>query len=238
MFNEIILIILALISAILSTVFGIAAGLLLLPFAATFIPIKEAVAFVTIYFMASNINKIILFWKHIDWKTSKLIYIGSIPFTVLGAFLLYYSPSIFLKKFLGFLILLYVINEFYSLTKKIKLNSTGIIGISTVYGFIGGIIGAGGVIKAALLNHLGLSKEKFVGTMAVTALVVNIIKTSVYSRFNLINIEDIPFLLMLIVMAIIGGHIGKYLLKKIDTKAFRKGLIISLSIISLYLIIF
>ena len=90
----------------------------------------------------------------------------------IGAYLMVIAPSEKIKKVLGTIILLYVINDSFNLTKHIKLNKIAIIGAGGTYGFFTGIIGTGSAIKAALLTHMGLRKQKFIAVMATSAILL------------------------------------------------------------------
>ncbi|MCK5039833.1 MAG: sulfite exporter TauE/SafE family protein [Candidatus Aenigmarchaeota archaeon] len=130
------------------------------------------------------------FRKHIDWKITFLIWAGAVPLVVIGSFLMVHAPGEIIKKLLGAIILLYIVNDHFKLTKHIKLNNYAITAAGGVYGSFAGIIGTGSAIKAALLNHLGLRKENFIATMSATAVLLNILKTVIYSKYSLISKED------------------------------------------------
>lgn len=238
MLNEILFLMLAFIVSIISATFGFGSAIILIPFSSFLLPIKKAIAIVTIFFIAGNVSKIIIFRKDIDWKTTFLIWIGAIPLVFVGAYMMVYSPSEIIKKVLGIIVLMYVINDYFKLTKNIKLNKLAIIGVGSAYGFFAGIIGTGSAIKAALLNHLGLRKERFIATMATSAILLNIIKTTIYSKFDLITQTDIPLIFGLILCAFAGAYIGRNFVKKIHPDIFRKIILIILIIASLKLLLF
>ena len=110
--------------------------------------------------------------------------------------------------------------------------------ISTLYGFFAGIIGTGNSVKAALLNHNNVVKGKFIGIMAITALITNIIKMTIYSKSLLISGDDVPFLLVLIIIGFIGSYIGKKFVKNISSTVFRKIILYILFIMGLKLSFF
>ena len=238
MINELIFLLLAFITSIISATLGFGSALILIPFSAFLLPIKKAIAIITIYFIALNLIKIVIFRKHIEWKIIYLIWLGAVPFVFIGAYLMVYAPSEMIKTILGIIILLYVINDYFKLTKKIKLSKFAIIGASGAYGLFSGIIGTGDAIKAALLTHLGLTKEKFIVTMSLSAILLNIIKATIYSKYNLISQSDIPLILGLIVCALTGSYIGKNFVKKIHPELFKKIILTILLIVSLKLLFF
>lgn len=238
MFNEILFLIIAFLGSILSITFGLGNAIIIIPFSSILLPIKKAIAIITFYFIAGNISKIYIFRKHIDWKITTLIWAGAIPMVFIGAYIMVIAPSDLIKKILGVIVLLYVINDYFNLTKYVKLNKIAIAGAGGAYGFFTGIIGTGSAIKAALLTHLGLRKQKFIAVMATSAILLNIIKTSIYSRFSLLSISDIPLIIALILCAFGGSYIGRNLVKKIHPEAFKKVILVILVIIAIKLLFF
>lgn len=236
MINEIIFLALAFIVSIVSATFGFGSAIILIPFSSFLLPIKKAIAIVTIFFIAGNLSKILIFKKHIDWKATFLIWAGAVPMVFAGAYLMVIAPSEIIEKALGIIILLYVINDYFNLTKNIRLSNTAIAGAGGAYGFFAGIIGTGSAIKAALLTHMGLRKERFIAVMATSAILLNIIKTAIYSKFALISQADIPLITGLIICAFGGTYVGRNLVKKIHPNTFKKIILIILIIVSIKLL--
>jgi uncharacterized membrane protein YfcA len=224
--------------SILSATFGFGSAMILIPFSSFFLPIKQAIAIITIFFIATNISKIILFRRYIDWKIVFLIWIGAVPMVFVGASLLVYVPSELIERILGAVVLLYVINDYFKFTKHIRLNKAAIACVGGVYGFSAGITGMSGGIKAALLNHIGLRKERFIAVMSASAILLNFIKTAIYSKSSLVTTEDIPLVVGLIICAFLGTYIGKNLVKTIAPETFRKIILLVLFVVSLKLLIF
>lgn len=237
MLNEIIFLVIAFIGSIISATFGFGSAIILIPFSSFLLPIKKAIAIVTIFFIAGNISKILIFRKHIDWRLVLLIWGGAVPMVSLGAYLMVISPSEIIKRVLGAIVLLYVINDYFNLTKNIKLNRIAIAGAGGAYGFFAGIIGTGSPIKAALLTHLGLRKERFIALMASSAILLNLIKTAFYSKFSLITQSDIPLITGLILCAFAGAYVGKNFVKKIHPQLFKKIILSILVIVSIKLML-
>ena len=234
----IIFLIIAFFTSILAGAFGFGTAIILIPIASFFFEIKKAIAILTIMFISINLSQIWYFWRHVDWKLVSYMLVGAIPAVVIGAFLMIILPSELLKRVLGFVILFYIINEFFKIFKNVKLSKPMISVVSFFYGFFSGIVGTGDSIKSSLLIHLGYTKEKFIVIMGITALVMNIIKTLIFSKFSLISLTDIPLIIILVFIAIIGTYVGRLFLKKISPKLFRNAILGMLTIISFKLIIF
>lgn len=238
MINEIAFLTLAFGASIVSATFGFGSAIILIPFSSFLLPIKKAIAIVTIYFIASNLSKIIIFRKHIRWKIIFLIWAGAVPMVFIGAYLMAVAPSAMIEKALGIIILLYVVNDYFGLTEDVELNRAAIAGTGGAYGFLTGIIGTGSAIKAALLTHLGIRKEKFIAVMATSAILLNVIKTAVYSKFSLVSQSDFILVAGLIFCAFGGAYVGRNLVKKLHPETFRKIILAILVVVSVKLLFF
>ena len=113
-----------------------------------------------------------------------------------------------------------------------------------VSGFFGGISGHQGALRAAFLIRLGLSKEGFIGTSVVSAIVVDISRISVYGfvfsselpRLNeLRGGAGLPLIGAATVAAFVGSFAGIRLMKKVTFKAVHN--IIGIMLISFALLL-
>ncbi len=238
MIGEIGFILLAMFSSLVSSTVGFGGAMFLIPLSTFFIPIKNAIAISTLFFLADSCVKVIIYRKKIDWKITGWMLLGGLPFLLLGAFLMVVAPELLLRRLLGVVVLVYVINSIFNLTKNVKLKGWLIALISTAYGFFSGIIGTGGVIKAAMLHHVGLKKERFVGTFAVSAFIFLTIKAVIYSRFELVTKAHIPILIPLIIIGVTGPFVGRRILRKVKGKTFKKAILIMLALVAINLIFF
>jgi len=118
-----------------------------------------------------------------------------------------------------------------------KLSRPLLIGGSFLYGLVAGAVGTGGVIKAVILDRMGLTKEAFVGTMAVTAGLSNVIKLWVYSSLPLAEKTNYGLMIGLIIIAFIGTWLGRHVLRRLTPERFRNLVLGFLLIISLRLIL-
>ena len=69
MMEKTLFLVLAFIASVISGIFGFGGELMLVSFSSFVLPIKEAIAIIAIYFLAACVSRIIVFRKHIDWKT-------------------------------------------------------------------------------------------------------------------------------------------------------------------------
>lgn len=236
--DVIIISIVALFVAGLTFFSGFGLGTLLMPAFALFFPVEIAVASTAIVHLANNLYKGVLMGKHADLKVVLLFTIPAALTAILGAYLLGYfsnleeiaSYSLFNNVFIitpanlaiGLLMIIFALVELVPVLKKINFSNKMIPIGGLLSGFFGGISGHQGALRTAFLVHAGLEKKSFIGTMVLSAIVIDIVRLSVYGltflKFDTEMFQTGGLKSLLIagtISAFIGTSIGKYLLEKI-----------------------
>lgn len=217
---------------------GFGLGTLLMPAFALFFPVEIAVAATAIVHLANNIYKGILMGKHANLKVVLLFTIPAAFTAIIGAYLLGYfshlepisSYSLFNKIFIitpsnlaiGILMIIFALVELIPFLKKINFSNKMIPIGGLLSGFFGGISGHQGALRTAFLVHAGLEKKAFIGTMVLSAIVIDIVRLTVYGltflKFNSEMFQTSGLNILLIAgtfAAFIGTSVGKYLLEKV-----------------------
>lgn len=208
-----------LLTSVLSASFGVG-SFVLIPLAAIVFGSKEAIGIITIYFLFQNINKIIVFRKHIDRGVALKMVLWSIPGAIVGSFALSFIPLGVFNKVLAVFILAYLANDVFEFIPKKHYSVSMIPLFGTLYGFMSGLVGSGNLVKGPLFTSIGLLKESYIGTYAVTSFFVNVPKILVYMAIGVIVgstfVKAIPFLFI----SIVGTYIGKHFLSKVPNDIF------------------
>ncbi len=236
MATEIIFLFIVLLGSILSSTFGIGSGIIIIPLASFILPIQYTIPLVAVYFITGATSKIIVFRKHIDWQPVLYIWLGAVPAVILGAILMTVTRAEILEKILAVIIILYCLSDYMKFKPNVPMKTIPLIG--ALYGFFGGIAGTGGVITAAFFNIIGQNKEKFIASMALSALLINIIKVIIYAKYKYLDLSQVYMFAGLAIVSFAGAYIGKRLVKLVSAELFRKAVILILFIISLKLLFF
>jgi uncharacterized protein len=216
---------------------GFGLGTLLMPFFAIFFPIEIAVAATAVVHLANNFFKLALMGKHAHWPTVWRFGLPAVAFAVVGALLLdtvSHFPSIgqyqigsrtftieWVKLTMAFLMVgfaLFELDKRYS-TLSFPRKYLPLGGILS--GFFGGLSGHQGALRAAFLSKLGFTKEQFIGTSVVTAVMVDVFRLSVYGiTFYLANtqISDYTNFTSLVITGMLAAFVGSYIGAKMLTK--------------------
>ncbi len=231
---------------------GFGLGTMLTPF--FFLLFKDlplAIAATTIVHFLNNVFKFILMKRSIDWKMALPFGLAAIPAAILGALLV--------DKIENFTLLSYHLGEAIREISMLNL-IFGLILIGfalieliprwglafskkslwfggAISGFFGGLSGHQGALRTAFLIRYNLSKEVFIATGILVALVIDISRATVYA-FNLdytLISEQWVWILVSLLAALAGAITGKYFLKKIKLVTLNRIVAIAMLIFGLTL---
>ena len=235
----------ALVVAALTLFSGFGLGTLLMPVFAIFFPIELAVAATAVVHLANNIFKIILVGKRANLRVVALFAIPASLAAMLGAYLLVYVQNIDIiysynlgahvmsttpvKIVIGVLVVFFGLLELLPFFKRIQLPKKMVPVGGILSGFFGGLSGHQGALRTAFLIRLGMPKEVYVGTIVVSAVIVDIFRLAVYGitfysmHTSILNGSDVKAMIIAgIVAAFVGSFIGSRLLKKITLNVINK----------------
>ncbi len=232
------LFLLALGCEILGTLSGFGSSVIFVPLASYLLPRNAVLAVTSLMHVFSNVVKVWMFRKTIDWKLALLFGIPSLLLTIVGAFLVSYIDSTTADVILSFFLIAFSL--LFLLLPKLKMKETAAQAITTgsVAGFAAGLLGTGGAIRAIGLIAFSLEKNLFVGTSAAIDFGVDFSRMFIYAGqgfFQSLNIWIYPPLLF--VASWLGTFIGKKLLDKINPKHFRMGVLLLILAVGISMIV-
>jgi uncharacterized protein len=212
---------------------GFGLGTLLMPVISIFLPLEIAIAATALVHFANNIFKIGLLGKKANISILLTFGIPAIIFAILGALTLSWlsgsteliTYTIFskqmqvtpLKLIIGILILVFVILELNPKFSAIAIEQKFLPIGGILSGFFGGLSGHQGVFRSMFLIKSGLSKDEFVATGVMLAVMVDIARMSIYGFDMTQQHLNVDWLLVSIasLSAFLGAYLGAKLLKKV-----------------------
>jgi len=213
----------AYIAAVFATIAGFGSSTILIPVAMFFMDLKTAVFFVACFHLFSNIFKVRLFFTKIDFKLFGIFGAPSILFAFLGAYCITVLPVELLTRILAAFLVLFSCFSFFKPNIKIKKSPFNALLGGSLSGFLAGMIGMGGAVRAMFLLAFQLPKENYIATAALIAFVIDLTRIPTYILTGVVHDKAYYSLLpMLIIAAYIGVRSGKGLLGKIDQEFFRR----------------
>ena len=237
---------------------GFGLGTLLMPAFGLFFPIEVAVAATAIVHLANNIFKVALVGRKADFGIVLKFALPAAFSAMLGALLLNYMATVqpiaeyvfggrtcsitTVKLVIAALIMLFAVLEFIPSFEKLSFDPKYIPIGGTLSGFFGGLSGHQGALRTAFLIRAGLKKEVFIGSMVVSAVVVDISRLIVYGStffardFEILkNQGGIELVIAGTLAAFLGAFIGSRLIQKITMRAIQTIVGIMLLLLSIAL---
>jgi uncharacterized membrane protein YfcA len=230
-------VLIGLIGALASAVFGFGTALLVLAIGSHVLPVKETIALATVLFTASTVTKTFLFARHVDWKVVAIMAVACLPFAYLGAELLAVAPAEAIKRLLGAMVLIYLGLSLTNRLPRIRIGTGGLIAGSALYGFVSGLLGSGNLIKVIVFREMNITKEAFVGAMAATSVMSNAAKLTSYTRTGILTADMAVPALALCASAVIAAFAGRMILKKIAVGTFETGVQVLLGAAAIMLLV-
>lgn len=231
---------LTIIASAFGTISGFGVSTLMVPIMLFFLPYPETLLFVGIVHWFSDVSKIFMFERGLNWKIILAFGIPGIIAAYIGAVLTFKIPTEILSRVVGIFLVAYV--TFIVMRPKFKITpnrNTALFG-GAFSGLFGGLTGVGGgAIRAVVLTAFNLPKDVYVFTTGLVGATVDASRILGYfnggTRINNVLLTGIPFF---IIAAIIGVRLGKIMVNKIPQEKFRFVIAIFLFIIGLKFTIF
>jgi uncharacterized membrane protein YfcA len=219
---------------------GFGLGTVLTPVFALFFPVTLAVAATAVVHFANNLFKLGLMARQADWRVVARFSLPAALAAVVGASLLSWFDRLpvllryplagemheitVVKAVIGLLIIVFALLEFSPRFQALALPPRFLFLGGLLSGFFGGLSGNQGAFRSAFLIKAGLSKEAFVATGVVSAVIVDAVRLVVYGvAFLGEHFAKSQELAMPVavgtVSAFLGAVFGKRLLRNVTLRA-------------------
>jgi len=220
---------------------GFGLGTVLMPAFALFFPLPLAVAATAIVHLANNLFKIFLVGRRADWSVVFRFALPAALAAIPGALLLtafgqWASLTTFhvggrayevtlLKLIIGMAIIFFALFELLPRFQNLAFHRNYLPLGGLLSGFFGGLSGHQGALRSAFLIKAGLAKEVFIGTGTVSAVIVDLVRLTVYgTSFYAAKLVSLPAEIFGLVMAatlaaFLGAFLGGRLMRKMTLRA-------------------
>tara|TARA_Y100000815_G_scaffold273801_2_gene306053 strand:- start:174 stop:947 length:774 start_codon:yes stop_codon:yes gene_type:complete len=234
----ILLFILGIAAFILSTISGGGGSLVLVPVLNWLIGVNSTALVLNLGTFIGRPSRLIIFWKHINWKVC--LYYA--PAAIAGAWLGAWFFSNFKIEWLQILIGFFLISTFWQYKfgkkeKSFKMRLWYFIPLGLLVSVLGTIIGALGPVLNPFYLNLGLDKEELIATKTANSFLMGLSQIGSYTFFGLLHVELWIYGIVLGLGATLGNIIGKNFLFNMKSSTFRK-FVITLMVISGILLIY
>lgn len=225
----------ALITSVISGMFGMAGGLIFLAVITTAVETSYIVPLHAAFQLISNCSRLAFFFKHIRWVVIKYFIMGLIPGSLVGIFIFASMPKGSLKLLIGCFILL---ATFMPETKRERRFDLAIfLPVGFITGLLGIFVGATGPISAPFFVRRDILKEDLIATKATCQAISHIVKIPL---FGFVGANILPYWKIILLVGpfiILGTYVGKKLVGRISERDFRLAFKIIISLIAAAIIL-
>lgn len=217
---------------ILSTISGGGGALVSIPILNALLGVTNTAPVLNLGTFLGRPARLIIFWKHINWK----VCLHYAPAAIIGAWMAAWLFSNFRIEWLQVLVGLFLIStiwqyRFGKKQKSFNMRLVYFVPLGFIISVFGTIIGALGPVLNPFYMNLGLDKEELIATKTANSFLMGLSQIGSYTFFGLLHKELWIYGIVLGIGATIGNIVGKRFLSKMKSKTFRQ-LVIALMVIS------
>ena len=230
------LIVVGLVAGLLSGSVGFGGGMILLPVITYFYGVEVAVPVSTIAQLLSNLSRVGMGFRQINWKAVGQFLILAVPFTALGAFGFAKVPKAPMTVVLCVFLIIFAIMKLKGKMKFPHKPATMIIG-GGLTGLVNGLLGISGPLSSAVFLTLELAPVSYIASEATAAATMHIIKAIVYGKMSLMSGSIFLNGLFIGCAMMLGNFIAMRCIRNVNKKLYQKIVAGVLIAVSLWLII-
>ena len=225
------------VSWLVSTLAGGGTPLILIPLIGFFLGSVAVPPVLTTVMLVGHPQRLFLYRKHICWRLMWWYLPGAIVGAVLGAFIYTQIQLEWLPLLLAmFLITSTATYGIGGQESSFKVAPWYFLPSGFIFAFISGLIGSTGPLLNPLYINYGLVKEEMIATKSAHLVVIHIAKMITYGVFGALNWHYLGYGLLMGVAAFPGNWLGQIILQKVSEQNFRKLLVGSVLVTSLFML--
>ena len=220
MLITVVVLIAALVASILAAVAGFGGAVIMLPVLVWAVGIQDAIPVLTIAQLIGNLSRVVFNKRALKWPVIWRFALGAVPAAVIGGIIFATAPATALVRLLGVFLIIMVIYRHTHWGKNARLKLGGFVPLGAASGILSAVLGTVGPFAAPFFLSYGLIKGAYIGTEAMTAVIMHITKLGVYGGYELIGMRTVLIGLAIGAVMILGTFLGKRLLNKVPERVF------------------
>ncbi len=209
----------AFLTSVLSGVIGFGGAMIFLPVLIWVYGAKASVPILTVSVLLGNASRVYFNKRELNLKLVLLFSLGAIPFAILGSFVYVGLPAYWIKKGIAVFLILTVILR--HIKKNFHLTQTWIFTpLGMLTGFLSALMGGVGPVSSPFFLAYGLTKEAFVGTEALCAVGMHLVKSVTYFQLGVLSPKEFMIGLGFGAFMMLGSFAAKKVLERLPRDKF------------------
>jgi len=210
----------ALFAATLAAVTGFGGAAVLLPVLVLLFGARAAVPILTVAQLIGNGSRVWFNRRELHWRIVGWFALGGIPMALLGGWLFAVAPLQFLVRLLGAFLLLVVVWRHVRPSGPAPFPAPWFAAIGAGSSFLSALLGSVGPIMAPFFLAFGLVKGAYIGTEAMSTVVMHVAKLVAYRQTSILTGPDVLTGLALGPLMIAGSFLGKRIVDRLPERVF------------------
>ena len=209
----------ALLAATVAGVTGFGGAAILLPVLVLVFGTREAIPILTVVQLVGNGSRVWFNRQSINLAVLKWFSLGGVPAAVVGAMIFAKAPLHMLTRFLGvFLILLVLWRHTKHAPVRMTLRRFAALGATA--SFLSALVGSVGPLMAPFFLAYGLTKTAYIGTEALTTVIMHATKLVVYGQNSLLSAKAAGVGIAFGPVMVLGSYVGKLVVERLPERVF------------------
>ncbi len=230
----IVLSIVGVVAGLLSGSVGFGGGMILLPVITYFYGVEVAVPVSTIAQLISNLSRVGMGWKSIEWKSVGWFLLVALPCTALGAFGFAVVDKVLMTRLLCAGLVLFACLKIGGKIVLPKSRLTMLVG-GALTGGLNGLLGISGPLSSAVFLSLDLLPVAYIASEATAAAAMHVVKIVVYGKLQLMNLTIFGEGLCIGVAMMAGNFMAMRFIRHINKKRYQKVVAVLMIAVSIFL---
>lgn len=210
----------ALAASTLAAVTGFGGAAVLLPVLIVVFGVREAIPILTVAQLIGNSSRVWFNRRDLNWRVVAWFALGGVPMAFLGGYLFATAPLSALTRLLGAFLLLVVLWRHLRTKPARPFPVAAFAGIGAGASFLSALLGSVGPVMAPFFLAYGLFKGAYIGTEALSTVVMHVTKLVAYRQSSILTRSDVLIGLALAPIMILGSFLGKRIVDRLPEKVF------------------
>jgi uncharacterized membrane protein YfcA len=210
----------ALVASTLAGVTGFGGAAVLLPVLIVVFGAREAVPILTVAQLIGNGSRVWFNYRALDWRVVAWFTVGGVPMALLGGYLFARAPLPALSRLLGAFLIFVVLWRHLRPKQPKPFPVAAFAGIGAGASFLSALLGSVGPIMAPFFLAYGLVKGAYIGTEALSTVVMHVTKLVAYRQTSVLTTSDVIIGLALGPIMILGSYLGKRIVERLPERIF------------------
>ena len=209
----------AFLAATIAGITGFGGAAILLPALVLAYGTRDAIPILTVAQLVGNGSRVWFNRRSIDFSVVGWFALGGVPAAIAGGILFARAPLSILTRGLGVFLILLVVWR-HSQSKPLRMPLRGFVLLGAGASFLSALMGSVGPLMAPFFLAYGLTKAAYIGTEALTTVIMHFTKLVVYRQTSVLSGHSIIAGLSFGPAMILGSYVGKRIVDRLPERAF------------------